>query len=159
VVTLYATLGDEAIVHGINETEATMVVTTQDLLPKFKMLLKQCPSIKVLVYMQDQLASRNSQGLTDGFPSDIKIITFNDVVHSGAAASHIESNPPGPDDTAIIMYTSGSTGVPKGVLLTHRNMMTTVRSFSDAVDIYHDDIFMGYLPLAHVFELLSGELP
>ncbi|KAF4526898.1 hypothetical protein B566_EDAN014520 [Ephemera danica] len=155
VVTLYATLGDDAIVHGLNETEATMVVTTQDLLPKFRQLLKQCPNIKALVYMQDQLASRNSQGLTDGFPADIKIITFNDVVHSGAAASHIENTPPCPDDTAIIMYTSGSTGVPKGVLLTHRNMMTTVRSFSDAVDIYHDDVFMGYLPLAHVFELLS----
>lgn len=89
VVTLYATLGDEAIVHGINETDATLVVTTQELLPKFKLLLKECPSIKTLVYMQDQLASRSSKGLLDGFPEGVKIITFNDVVHSGAAADHI----------------------------------------------------------------------
>lgn len=53
------------------------------------------------------------------------------------------------------MYTSGSTGVPKGVLLSHANMLSTLKAFSDAVDIYPDDIFMGYLPLAHVFELLA----
>ena len=64
--------------------------------------------------------------------------------------------PPTPDDIAIIMYTSGSTGVPKGVLLTHRNMMGTLKGFSDAVIIYEDDVFLGYLPLAHVFELLAG---
>jgi long-chain acyl-CoA synthetase len=55
------------------------------------------------------------------------------------------------------MYTSGSTGVPKGVLLTHKNMIGTLKAFSDAVYIYNDDVFMGYLPLAHVFELLAGK--
>ncbi|XP_069684271.1 fatty acid CoA ligase Acsl3-like isoform X3 [Periplaneta americana] len=62
--------------------------------------------------------------------------------------------PPSPDDIAIIMYTSGTTGVPKGVLITHRNMMGTMKAFSDAVILYYDDVFMGYLPLAHVLELL-----
>jgi long-chain acyl-CoA synthetase len=55
------------------------------------------------------------------------------------------------------MYTSGSTGVPKGVVLTHKNMMSTLKAYSDAVYIYTDDVFLGYLPLAHVFELLAGK--
>jgi long-chain acyl-CoA synthetase len=55
------------------------------------------------------------------------------------------------------MYTSGSTGVPKGVLLTHKNMLSTLKAYSDAVYIYNDDVFLGYLPLAHVFELLAGK--
>lgn len=64
------------------------------------------------------------------------------------------SCPPGPDDTAIIMYTSGSTGVPKGVILLHRNLVATLKGFSDATAIYEEDVMIGFLPLAHVFELL-----
>lgn len=53
------------------------------------------------------------------------------------------------------MYTSGSTGVPKGVLLTHKNIVATLKAFCDAVEIKSDDVFLGFLPLAHVFELLA----
>lgn len=53
------------------------------------------------------------------------------------------------------MYTSGSTGVPKGVILSHKNILTTLKAFCDAVQIKSDDVFLGFLPLAHVFELLA----
>ena len=49
LVTLYATLGDEALAHGINETEVNCVITTQELLPKFKNILPLTPNISVLV--------------------------------------------------------------------------------------------------------------
>lgn len=53
------------------------------------------------------------------------------------------------------MYTSGSTGVPKGVILSHANLIATMKAFSDAVTIFEDDVLLGFLPLAHVFELLA----
>ena len=54
------------------------------------------------------------------------------------------------------MYTSGSTGVPKGVILPHEALITTVKAFFFVVSTAKpDDIYLGYLPLAHILELLS----
>lgn len=60
VVTIYATLGDEAIAHGINETEVDTVITSHDLLPKFKRLLDMVPEVKTVIYMEDQLKSTDT---------------------------------------------------------------------------------------------------
>lgn len=62
VVTIYATLGDEAIAHGINETEVDTVITSHDLLPKFKRLLDMVPEVKTIIYMEDQLKSTDTKG-------------------------------------------------------------------------------------------------
>ncbi|XP_047987467.1 long-chain-fatty-acid--CoA ligase 4 [Leguminivora glycinivorella] len=153
VVTIYATLGDDAIAHGINETEVSTVITTHELLPKFKTILAKTPMVDTIIYMEDQLKSTDTKGFKEG----IRIIAYKDVLEKGKF-SKIDSVPPSAADTAIIMYTSGSTGVPKGVILSHRNMLSTLKSFVDAVPIYDSDILMGFLPLAHVFELLAESL-
>ena len=49
LVTLFATLGEDALVHAINETEVTCVITSQDLLPKFKNILPNTPKVSILV--------------------------------------------------------------------------------------------------------------
>ncbi|XP_018564650.1 long-chain-fatty-acid--CoA ligase 4 isoform X2 [Anoplophora glabripennis] len=152
LVTIYATLGDEAIAHGINETEVTTVVTSFELMPKFKKILALTPRVKTLIYMEDQLKSLDVSGL-NGYKDGVQIIKFADVLKKGAEST-IESIPPSGTDTAIIMYTSGSTGVPKGVILLHKNLITTLKGFCDSTAIYEDDIMIGFLPLAHVFELL-----
>ncbi|XP_069356137.1 long-chain-fatty-acid--CoA ligase 4 isoform X4 [Maniola hyperantus] len=153
VVTIYATLGDEAIAHGINETEVSTVITTHELLPKFKKILARTPRVDTIIFMEDQLKNTPR----DGFKEGIRIVAYKEVLEMGQQ-SKIEAVPPSPSDTAIIMYTSGSTGVPKGVILSHRNMVATLKAFADAMPIHEGDMLMGFLPLAHVFELLAESL-
>ena len=53
---------------------------------------------------------------------------------------------PRPSDVALIQYTSGSTGDPKGVVLTHANLLANVRAIGDAVDVRPDDVVVSWLP-------------
>jgi long-chain acyl-CoA synthetase len=149
VTTLYTNLGDDAIIHGINETEVDCVITSYDLLPKFHTMLAKCPRVKTLIVMEDQI----HQVDMTGYQEDVKIIQFQSVVTLGASST-VQDVPPGPQDTAIIMYTSGSTGTPKGVILAHENLITTSTSIMFLED-FRQDIYIAYLPLAHVLELLS----
>ena len=57
-----------------------------------------------------------------------------------------------PDALATLVYTSGTTGPPKGTMLSHRNLMWTLRSIRQVVDLKADDRFFSYLPLSHIAE-------
>ncbi len=74
-----------------------------------------------------------------------------------AAAPVLEPAPRADDDTAVILYTSGTTGKPKGAELTHFNLHRNAeRSAADIMEITEDDVIMGCLPLFHVFGLTCG---
>ncbi|NNG12826.1 MAG: AMP-binding protein, partial [Halobacteria archaeon] len=61
-----------------------------------------------------------------------------------------------PDDLATIVYTSGTTGRPKGVMLTHHNMLSIAHSALTMIDVYQEDLFLSFLPLSHTLERTGG---
>ncbi len=60
------------------------------------------------------------------------------------------------DDLCTIIYTSGTTGEPKGVMLTHKNILSNVRAALNSFPIDDKDIFLSFLPLCHIFERMAG---
>jgi long-subunit acyl-CoA synthetase (AMP-forming) len=82
----------------------------------------------------------------------IKLLSFSEVEDNGAFQSH-PVNPVLPEDLATIMYTSGTTGNPKGVMLTHRNVVSVLAAaYKAGLVVSANDVHISYLPLAHIFE-------
>lgn len=72
-----------------------------------------------------------------------------------AAIGRLFGHPRRPDDTAAILFSSGSEGAPKGIELTHRNILANVRQISDVLNTERDDVLLANLPLFHAFGLTA----
>ncbi|GFS44188.1 long-chain-fatty-acid--CoA ligase 3 [Trichonephila inaurata madagascariensis] len=155
VVTLYATLGEDGIIHGITETEVTHIITSSEIMPKLKKILHKVPMVSHLVYME----GKKDESLED-IPTSVKVVPFRQMEASGREYLEANFTPPKSDDLAILMYTSGSTGIPKGVMITHKNLITSVKGFNDVLShpsfqFRERDTYIAYLPAAHVLELAT----
>ena len=85
------------------------------------------------------------------------VLSLEEVMASETGAPAPE-NPVSPGDLAVLIYTSGTTGQPKGVMLSHRNIMSNVVAASQVISISSDDSFVSVLPLHHTFECTAGFL-
>ena len=84
-------------------------------------------------------------------------ISFDDVHDWPQSSGPLEREPaPDPDGLALLLYTGGTTGRPKGVMLSHRNMVAGAESSVDAAALREDDVVFVILPLFHVFPLTTG---
>ncbi|CAJ0912023.1 21000_t:CDS:10 [Entrophospora sp. SA101] len=151
IVTAYDTLGEEGLLHSMNEAEVNGIFTNADLLPMVKKVAGKCSTLKFIIYDGDAKGSV-LQELSNAH-SNLGIFTLEELKQLGKDYP-INTNPPKSQDICCIMYTSGTTGNPKGVILTHANLVAAIGGVEKMLGhlIQEDDSFLAYLPLAHVLE-------
>ncbi|KAM3715894.1 Long-chain-fatty-acid--CoA ligase [Dirofilaria immitis] len=154
IVTVYATLGEEAIAQAINDTEATLLITSAELLPKIAIIGTKCPTLRSLVYFRPVNPSKKITAMDiikQQFQNVISLDELETRKNIAAVVSLAKRN-----DTAMIMYTSGTTGAAKGVILTHYNIVSSIAGLGAAASILRPtDVYIGYLPLAHILEFVA----
>ncbi|KAI1725442.1 AMP-binding enzyme domain-containing protein [Ditylenchus destructor] len=162
VVTVYPTLGDEAVAFAMKECDAVAVFAARNLLPNIINAIKDCPTIKDVIYFSElhQKPGESKVALEEieqSFNSHGRHLhSFDSVMEMGTNGDLEPLNVQTKStDLAVIMYTSGTTGNPKGVLLSHRNIIAAISGQSAVISVDESDTYIGYLPLAHILEICA----
>ena len=151
-VPLYSTLLEDDIEYILRDSGSKgIVVSTQDQLQKVLNVRSRLPDLLSFVVVMDPAGGGNQ---------DVR--SWKDVVEQESAREpdpveflRTRALAVHPEDTATIVYTSGTTGVFKGVILTHANIVSNVRACGQLFDFGASDVAMSFLPLAHIFERMT----
>jgi long-chain acyl-CoA synthetase len=146
-VPIYPTLAPPQVRYILNDCGATaLFIERREKFDELKEILRECPQVKHLVYFDPADMSAEALSLAElerlGREFQQKHPAFLDQLGSEIA----------PDDLATIIYTSGTTGEPKGVMLTHANLVTNLIDSSGHLSFGGHDVALSVLPLSHVFE-------
>ncbi len=132
----------EEIEYILNNAEAKAVVTQAEFIRHYVKSLPQLPTVKY-IFTTDEIPSSAAEcPIVQKFWEEIEKSTFHDETASAQA---------GLEDLAFILYTSGTTGLPKGAMLTHGNLASNVISCAQIFKINDNDCFLCLLPMFHSF--------
>uniref|UniRef100_F6ZUV9 Long-chain-fatty-acid--CoA ligase n=1 Tax=Equus caballus TaxID=9796 RepID=F6ZUV9_HORSE len=154
VVPLYDTLGPGAIRYIINTADISTVIVDK---PQKAVLLlehverKETPGLKLIILMEPFEEALKDRGQECGV-----VIKSMQTIEDCGQRNHRVPVPPKPSDLSIVCFTSGTTGNPKGAMLTHGNVVADFSGFLKVTEkvIFprQDDVLISFLPLAHMFE-------
>ena len=147
-VPIYPTLTPPQVRYILNDSGACVLfLERREKFEELQVILGECPEVKQVIFFEPDVVTPE-----DG-------LTLAQLEEKGR---ELEQRDPGyvdrtsteskPDDLATIIYTSGTTGEPKGVMLTHSNLVTNLIDSSGHLSFGEHDIALSVLPLSHVFE-------
>ncbi len=147
---VYGTLNSTQVAYQAKDSGAkAAIVENADQMAKFLEVKDQCPELEHLIQIEG--------------PTAAGVLAMDEVVDSAAGgdagdlfwqrAEKVKA-----DDVLTLIYTSGTTGNPKGVTLTHDNLVSNVLASSHRAPVGSSDLCLEFLPLCHVFERMLGYL-
>jgi len=155
-IPLYDTLGPNVVEYVINHSPLSIVFTASSHIPALLKVAPKCPSLRVIVSMDTLMEREGSVLRAWAETTGVELWELPDFEVWGAKEGlkrKIQVRPPRPDQTATISYTSGTTGNPKGVVLSHSAVTQGVVAQSlgaASVPEWEQPVVISYLPLAHM---------
>ena len=152
-VGLYPTSSAEQCRYIVAHSDAEFVLTdTREQLEKILSVREGLPKVRQVVVLDASVAS----------PAE-GVVSYEEFLRRGRESGarrvgELRERGEGAraEDTAVMVYTSGTTGPPKGACLSHRYILNSVESLRETIPIYDSDVSFSYLPFCHVAERISG---
>jgi long-chain acyl-CoA synthetase len=147
-VPIYQTEGIDALLHILHDSESrTLFIRSTLMAQKLAEHINEAPKLEKIIL------------LGGGFNHD-RVLGLSDFLSRGIPVGNEELNrrlnAGQKNDIATLIYTSGTTGLPKGVELTHGNILNNIEAVLTVFDIGEHDSCLSFLPLSHVFERIDG---
>ena len=156
-VPVYTTLSGEETLFLLKDASVSAIIFSGPNRDKVIHLKKELPSLKRLISTENRGGEGVRLGETTG------VLTFENVKKLGKESlrerdisERIENI--GPGDTFSIIYSSGTTGRQRGVVLSHGNILSNIEAALKVIPVKGDDTYLSYLPLSHIFERMMHHL-
>ena len=160
-VSLFSTLPPNQVEYILNDSgSAAVFLSTPAQLKKIVEIRDSVPQLRHAILMDWPENAPSEQASPAAGPSVLALNRLEEFgnEHYLRDPSSYEMAWPAAlgDDVATLIYTSGTTGEPKGVMLTHTNLISNIEALLPLLDWSIDDTFLSFLPLAHVYERMAG---